>query len=355
MRIALVIPKLAVGGAERVSISLCNMLVARDHSIVIVTFWQEARLMLDLQQSIDAHSLNVSRSLTAPDLLADAMKDIKPDIMMSVLNTANGVSCRAKAIHKLDIPLICAVHARLMNPVNDLGSLRQKLWALLFRHYRRSANVITTPADGVTAEARLFFPNSDVRTMPNAIVRKASDSVKHERDCSTILWLGRLTPPKDPALVIRAFAKYADNSNWKLLIAGDGCLRPSLVKLARQLGVHERVEFLGEVADPGRLLNTAGCLAFASYSEALPTVLVEAMQCGLPIVSTDTPGGVRCLLEQAHYGQIVPVNDVDAMGEAMVRALKQTSVIPSDFLKQYEPENVCIKYEELFNEVRKPH
>lgn len=300
-------------------------------------------------------SLNVSRSFTAPDLLAEVINDIKPDIVISALNTANGVSCRAKAKHGLDIPLICAIHARLLNPVNDLGSLRQKLWALLFRHYRYAADVITTRVDGVTDEARLFFPNCDVRTMPNAIVPKANDALNQPRDRSTILWLGRLTPPKNPSLVLRAFAKHTVANSWKLLIAGDGCLKPSLMKLAGKLGILQRVEFRGEVVNPGHLLNTAGCLAFASYSEALPTVLIEAMQCGLPIVSTDIPGGFRGLLEQSQYGQIVPINDAEAMGEAMVCALNQKPVIPHSFLQQYEPENVCTKYEELFNEVIKSH
>ena len=351
MRIAFVIPSLSVGGAERVSISLANMLCDRGHDVSMITFWSSGTLHGILRPTISVISLGITRSHTAADAVAEAWLRIDPQVVLSALNTTNAVCCKAKMMHHLTAPLICAIHARLYGKIDNLGILRQRIWALLTRLYAKSADVITTPSDGVSCEARKLFKNSDVRTMPNAVIQKACVEIDLERDHKQLLWLGRLTPPKNPQLVIRAFAKYARECDWRLLVAGDGPLRGSLLNLAAKMGISDRVVMMGEVADPSELLRTSGCLMFASHSEALPTVLIEAMQCGMPIVATDTPGGLRSLLSGADYGHIVPLTDAAAMAEATKVALGSHPIVPVEFLKQFEPSHVCQRYEELFQEV----
>lgn len=352
MRIAFVIPSLAVGGAERVSISLANMLCSRGHEVSIITFWSSGLLQDVLHPDVNAISLDVKRSYTAPDAVANAWMHLNPQIVISTLNTTNAVCCRAKLKHHLQAPLICAVHARLYGSVNSLSVIRQRIWAHLTRVNVKAADVITTPSDGVTAEAIRYFGDVDVRTMPNAVIPRADPfSQKIERDRKQLLWLGRLTPPKNPQLVMSAFALYAQQHDWRLQIAGDGPMRGYLLNLASKMGIADRVSMLGEVSDPSELLKRAGCLMFASFSEALPTVLIEAMQCGTPVVATDTPCGVRDLLTGAKYGHIVPLRDPKAMSEAAVLALASTPEVPVEYLRRYEPVNACIRYEELCQEV----
>ncbi|MHB1460056.1 MAG: glycosyltransferase [Armatimonadota bacterium] len=354
MRIAFVLPKLAVGGAERVTLSLMNMLAAKGHEVSVITFWSSGSLSSVVDPGVKVVSLEVKRSYQASSLLALAWKAMAPDVVLSALNTANAVCCHAKTANRLETPLICAIHARLYGDVIGLSVIRQRLWAQMTRRYISAADIITTPSDGVTAEARRFFKGADVRTMHNAVIsREKSKEQPHHRDHKQILWLGRLTPPKNPQLVINAFAQYARQLDWRLQIAGDGPLRGSLVNLAAKLGVTDRVSMLGEVSDPGDLLSKAGCLVFASRSEALPTVIIEAMQCGTPVVATDTPCGVNELLLGANYGHLVPLHDPGMMADAIKRALPTNPEIPSAFLSRYEPETVCRRYEELFEEVVK--
>ncbi len=352
MQIAFVLPKLAVGGAERVTLSLMNMLANRGHEVSVITFWSSGSLSNMLHPGIKAVSLDVQRSFQAASLLAQVWTEMAPDVVVSALNTANAVCCQAKSSNRLDTPLICAIHARLYGEVTGLSVVRQRIWALQTRRYVKAADVITTPSDGVTAEARRYFGCADVRTMHNAVITRAMPhDLAHSRDHKKILWLGRLTPPKNPQLVLHAFARYAHQLDWRLQIAGDGPLKGSLVNLAAKLGVSDRVSMLGEVADPGKLLSAAGCLVFASKSEALPTVIIEAMQCGTPVVATETPCGVKELLLGAEYGYLVPMADPKLMADAIKKALPTQPEIPSAFLARYEPEMVCRRYEELFEEV----
>ncbi len=354
MQIAFVLPKLAVGGAERVTLSLMNMLAARGHDVSVITFWSSGSLATLLDPRVKTVALEVKRSYQASSMLAQAWKAIAPDIVLSALNTANAVCCHAKTTHRLETPLICAIHARLYGEVTGLPVIRQRIWAQITRRYIKAADIITTPSEGVTEEARRYFKGADVRTMHNAVIsREKSKEPPHRRDRKQILWLGRLTPPKNPQLVINAFAQYARQLDWRLQIAGDGPLKGSLVNLVAKLGVSDRVSMLGEVADPGDLLSKAGCLVFASRSEALPTVIIEAIQCGIPVVATDTPCGVKELLIGANYGYLVPLNDPGTMADAIKRALPTNPAVPNAFLSRYEPETVCRRYEELFDEVVK--
>ena len=143
---------------------------------------------------------------------------------------------------------------------------------------------------------------------------------KHEKE---IVSVGRLNIPKNFPLLIRAFAKISEkHQDYILKIYGQGGLLESLKKLTRELGVEEKVEFPGYVNDIPKVLQKASLFVLSSHYEGMPNALAEAMSLGLPCISTDCPvGGPRFLINEEENGILVPVDDDDALADAIERVL----------------------------------
>jgi glycosyltransferase involved in cell wall biosynthesis len=137
-----------------------------------------------------------------------------------------------------------------------------------------------------------------------------------ERD-GLIVSVARLEPQKNPLGLIEAFARgLRDDARWRLLLAGDGSLRESAREHAQQLGIGERVHFLGVRADVPELLAACDLFALASDWEGSPLALIEAMASGLPVVATAV-GGVPELVEHGTAGLLAPPRDAPALAESL--------------------------------------
>jgi glycosyltransferase involved in cell wall biosynthesis len=136
-----------------------------------------------------------------------------------------------------------------------------------------------------------------------------------------ILGVGRLTPQKDFASLIRAFAKLRATRPCRLVILGEGELRNALTELATSLGVADDFALPGFVTNPYAYMAKAGLFVLSSAFEGSPNVLIEALGVGAPLVATDCPYGPREILEGGRHGPLVPVGDVDALTAAMKETL----------------------------------
>ncbi|MFW5953611.1 MAG: glycosyltransferase, partial [Candidatus Natronoplasma sp.] len=109
--------------------------------------------------------------------------------------------------------------------------------------------------------------------------------------------VGSLTEQKAQWYLIRCFYKLSQNEeNTKLIILGEGPLKEELERLAKDMGLEDRVIFLGEVENVFPYLRKADCFVFTSLFEGFPNVLVEALSQDLPIISTDCISGPREIL-----------------------------------------------------------
>ncbi len=126
---------------------------------------------------------------------------------------------------------------------------------------------------------------------------------------------------KDFSVLIRAFAKVRAKRDCRLVILGEGELRPELEALVRELDVQDSVQLPGFVNNPYAWMSRAELFVLSSAWEGFGNVLVEAMACGATVVSTDCPSGPSEILEGGKWGPLVPVGDVDALAERMLEAL----------------------------------
>jgi glycosyltransferase involved in cell wall biosynthesis len=132
-----------------------------------------------------------------------------------------------------------------------------------------------------------------------------------------ILGVGRLSPQKDFATLIRAFRTVRARRPARLVILGEGEQRAELQALIAAEDLAADVALPGFEPNPLRYMRRAAMLALSSRHEGLPGALIEAMACGTPVVATDCPSGPAEVLENGRYGRLVPVGDADALANAI--------------------------------------
>ena len=164
--------------------------------------------------------------------------------------------------------------------------------------------------------------NPVVGTAPPSVLREPSlEAVWLHGDHRRVIAVGSFKAEKNFPTLLRAFARLREHLNARLLILGEGDERPELEALVKKLGLEHAVELPGFVLDPAPYYARADLYAMSSVQEGLPTVLIEALDHGVPVVSTDCPSGPREILQDGKYGTLVPVGDVEALANAMKDAL----------------------------------
>lgn len=133
-----------------------------------------------------------------------------------------------------------------------------------------------------------------------------------------IVYVGRLRPVKGVSVLVDAWVRVAAACNARLTIAGDGWEREALHKRARDAGLVDRIEWLGEVSDVPSVLAKADIYVQPSLQEGLPNAVLEAMGMGLPIVATKISGN-EDVVEHEQNGLLVPASDPEALAAALLR------------------------------------
>lgn len=151
---------------------------------------------------------------------------------------------------------------------------------------------------------------------PGSLVRE-----KRGRDLPVVVVTGRLARQKGYDLLLEAHARVVGDVPHRLLILNDGPEAASLQDLTRSLGVSGSVEFAGAVAAPLPSVAHADLFCLPSRHEGLPLALLEALVLGVPVIAADSSDGVRDALDQGRVGELVPVEDVDALAAALERHL----------------------------------
>ncbi|MFE1174300.1 glycosyltransferase family 4 protein [Streptomyces sp. NPDC058773] len=233
----------------------------------------------------------------------------------------------------------------------------KRLRAELARHYRTlDAVVTTTEADAAVYRARMPLPGVRVLAVPNIV--PAPDGPPSEGTSKVIAAAGRLVRGKRFDLLIEAFsAVAAKHPDWRLRIHGGGAERDGLQSLIDGLGLRGQAELTGPRSPIEAEFAKASIVASASDAESFGMTLVEAMRCGVPVVSTDCPLGPAEIIDDGTDGLLVPRGDGRALTAALLtlvedperrRAMAERA---RESAHRYDPEPIAERYQLLFGEL----
>lgn len=331
-RLAFFIPDMVGGGAQRVMLNLLQGVARRGYALDLVLVQALGPFLSELPGGVRLVDLKASRTIASLPALVRYLRHEQPKAMLSALNRANYVALWARRLAGVTTRLAVSEHNTLSILVQQSHDWRAKLIPRLNKRFYPWADSIVAVSKGVATDLAHETGISDgrIEVIYNPVVTpelrsKALAPPDHPwfqpGKPPVALAVGRLSKQKDFCTLIGAFARARQRHLSRLLILGEGEERPILEALVRELGLQQDVRLPGFVENPYAYMAQASLFVLSSRWEGLPTVLIEALYCGVPIIATDCPSGPREILRDGQYGQLVPVGDVNALAKAIEMAL----------------------------------
>jgi glycosyltransferase involved in cell wall biosynthesis len=336
MKLALYLPSLRGGGAERAMVTKANGFADRGLHVDLVLATANGPYLDEVGFRVRIVDMGTKRVASTLPGLIRYLRCERPDAMLSALDHANVIALLARDLARVHTRMVVTVRTTVSSFVKQGRPSRQRYVLLLMKLLYNRADAIVAVSSGVADDLALVLglPRSRVRVVYNPVVTPAlrdlaSASVEHPwlvpEKLPLIIAVGRLTAAKDYPTLLKAFAKVRDKRDCRLIILGEGELRESLESLVDELGISESVQFPGFVDNPFAWMARASLFVLSSAWEGLPNVLIQAMACGLPVVSTDCPSGPYEILEGGKWGTLVPVGDVNALAAAIIKQIDHPS------------------------------
>lgn len=335
--LAIVLPNLQGGGAERVAINLANAWASWGHQVEFVLMERRGEFLDAVDPSVAIHSLDCTRVRQVPGRLTRYLRRRQPDVTLVHMWPLTSASVLAWRLAGKPGKLFVCEHVGLSDHVRrDLRTPLPVVQAVLQLSHPRANGVVAVSTGAAKDLAQLTgLPEQQVAVIHNPVVAAELPPLHHQPDPQILhkLWhgqfrthlvtVGTLKAQKNHRLLLQAFAQVAPELDAALVILGEGGLRATLEQDMQDLVLKGRVVLPGFHTDPTPWYQAADLFVLSSDFEGLPTVLIEALACGTPVVSTDCPHGPAEILEQGRYGELVPVGDADALAAGIRRAVSR--------------------------------
>lgn len=359
--IAFYLPNLAGGGVQRIVLKIASALSEQGYTVDLVVGEPSGELSFLLKDRFHLHALKASPYLTsrlaalradpslawlAPQLvfsrylnlswlpdLARYLVARRPAVLFAATPPLNILAVLARRLAKVPVRLVISERSHFSVDVPKLKRRARRLIPAMRRAYLQADKIIAV-SHGVAEDLvqTLGISSQAIEVVYNPVVssdweQRLSELIDHPwfgaQEIPVVIAVGRLARQKDYPTLLRAFAKLRASRPVRLAILGSGNakVKTRLEALAKDLNVADWVAFLGFQPNPLPYIARANLLVLSSRWEGLPNVLIEALACGTPVVSTDCPSGPAEILENGRYGRLVPVGDVDALARAMAEVL----------------------------------
>jgi len=286
------------------------------------------------------------RLLRSVGRLAHYLRRERPDALLATLRSANITAIWAGILAATSTKIII----REAN-TQSLESLSEK--KNFKRNFPKIARRWFPKADGIVAVSHavaedlvritelsaetvtVIYNPVDVRKIRELASKDPKDPWLTPEGSPVFVSAGRLVPQKDQSTLLDAFAKVRAGHAARLMIFGAGAARSMLEARAKNLKLTDVVRFMGSVENPYQYFTRAHAFVLSSVWEGFPNVLVEALACGCPVISTDCPSGPMEILQAGTFGTLVPVGNASALADAMI-ATFATKADPERLRKRAE-------------------
>ena len=349
------------GGAERVMVNLARGFSQRGHRVDLVLGKAEGPFLKEVPDSVRVVDLQARGGLASVPALLRGLRDFSalapvlatmgvppalrrlpalthylrregPTVMLSALPYGNITALLAVRLAGVRTVVVISEHNTLSVSAQNAHRRKKRSLPRLERYFYPRADSIVAVSNGVAEDLAgvTGLPRERITTIYNPVVRPelaelAQAPLGHPWFAPgappVLLGAGKLKPQKDFATLLRAFAQVRATRPARLVILGEGNARAKMLGLARVLGVATDVDFPGFVGNPFAYMARASVFVLSSVWEGFGNVLVEALACGCPVVSTECPSGPAEILDGGAYGPLVPVGDDAALARAILSVL----------------------------------
>lgn len=375
MEIKFLIGNLSDGGAERV-VSDLSSLLADKHKCTVLLFGKNSKITYQTRAEIQKiDSINeknpISKILTFFYRVAKVRKaKEKSDVFISFLEYSNLINCLSGYKKKT----VISVRNHMSNKHNK--GFKSFIWRSTIRFFYNSANSIVCVSNEIKYDLIKNYKINEkkVKVIYNQLYQdrintRLLDDFSSFDNFSRpiILTVGRLSKQKSQVDLIKAFSivnKKMPRST--LIILGDGPLKKQLISLISELKLEDKVKLMGFVDNPYIYMKNADLFVLSSIYEGFPNVIIEAMYCGLPIVSTDCPSGPDEILSESNhkskYGILVPLKNGAVCSQILadsILSILQSNQLLEEFKTksllralEYSNTHIIEKWEKLLESVK---
>ena len=354
-RFAFFLPGLYEGGAERIILNLAQGISERGYEVDLVLARAEGPYMAQIPDAVRLIDLDAPRVIGCIPALVKYLRSERPTALLSGMFT-NLIALWAWKLSGLSGRLVVTEHNSLSSVVKYKKDIRWRMYPTLAKWFYPWADTVIAVSNAVADDLRKTakVPQDLIQVVYNPVVtlelqNKSEVPLEHpwfrENEHPVVLAVGRLTDQKAFDVLIQAFSLVRKNCPARLLILGEGENRPDLEALILQLGLEQDVNLMGFVQNPYAFMAHSALFVLPSRWEGLPTVLIEALYLGMPIVATDCPGGSREILRDGEYGRLVPVDNPAALAEAILGTMgDDRSFLPKESWLPFSLDFVIDRY-----------
>lgn len=349
-KVAIFINSLRGGGAERIVSYLlqegCDKfefhLVLLQKDIEYEIPGSDKVRVFELEGNGSSKFSSIFRMKSLSRKFRNYLEENRIDTVLSLLNRPNLIACRAKKSGWKGKLII----SERVDTLAYYKTVRFGWYMIkLVRKYYPHADAVTVISKGIARSlAKLGINNAQVIYNPiyiTSVERPATNGRPF-----TFINVARLEPQKNHALLLKAFSRLS-NKNTRLIILGKGVLLNSLEKLSAELGINGRVSFEGFQKDIRSYLYNSDCFVFSSDYEGLGNVIIEALQAGLPVISTDCPYGPREILSPESDTDTLVKNDIDISAYGILTPVGNDECLTLAMQKIIDDTALRDKYKEL--------
>ena len=318
------------GGSGVVATELGKALAARGHEVHFITYDQPVRLG-SFRPNVYYHEVRISKyplfdyppyELVLASKMVEVARQQKLDLLhvhYAIPHASSAYTAkRILASSGVDLPVITTLHG---TDITLLG--KDPSFEPVISFAINESDAVTAVSSSLRSDTyKLFGINCDIDVIPNFICPQhfANLGSAHDRsefaaeDEALVCHVSNFRPVKRVEDVVRTFARLVEQRPARLMMVGDGPNRPAAERLARELGLGDKVSFLGKLKNPLEALSIADLFLLPSESESFGLAALEAMACGVPVVASEA-GGLPEVIRHGVSGMLAPVGDVDTMGD----------------------------------------
>ncbi|CAA0080664.1 N-acetylgalactosamine-N,N '-diacetylbacillosaminyl-diphospho-undecaprenol 4-alpha-N-acetylgalactosaminyltransferase [BD1-7 clade bacterium] len=326
-KIAILLPDLRGGGAETMRLKLAEAW-REEYKVEFVLLERTGELLEKAEANFNVESLEVRRIRGLLPALKTYVNKKQPDVLLVAMWPLTAIAPIAVKLSSASSVCVVSEHGIISEEQRERGWRYRALLGLTSMVGYRLADVRIGVSNGVANDmsrvslmAKDSFCTIYNPACSGALIEKG-ESPFVDVTTPIIISVGKFKKVKNHRLLILAFADLLKEMDVTLCLLGEGELESEYLSLISDLGIANSVLMPGYDPNPHKYMVHSDLFVLSSDLEGFANVLVEAMQCGVSIVSTDCKSGPREVLEDGKYGRLVPVGSKEALTNAMRSVLE---------------------------------